>query len=165
MGLTDLALKFHVYWRINVNIDASDLGSLPPPTSTDYDFDRTAERPPILRTALTHFLQHPSHAPKGTRHLARIPKKIGGTLAIAEGMDEEREGWGLYVREVVCWKRTSIAFELMGAAALTFAIAWCVSHHGSIQDGFTVTGVLLSYGTILLGLIQLAVFRQSVKPS
>ena len=122
-----------------------------------------AERPPILRTALTHFLQYPSHAPKGTRHLARMPKKIGGMLAIAEEMDEEREGWGLYVREAVCWKRTSIAFGLMGAAALTFAIAWCKSHDGSIQDGFTVTGVLLAYGTILLGLIQLAVFQQSVE--
>ena len=94
-----------------------------------------------------------------------MPKKIGGMLAIAEEIDEEREGWGLYVREALCWKRTSIAFGLMGAAALTFAIAWCKSHDGSIQDGFTVTGVLLAYGTILLGLIQLAVFQQSVEPS
>ncbi|KAL9607219.1 MAG: hypothetical protein Q9167_007845, partial [Letrouitia subvulpina] len=115
-------IRFHVYWRYNVDIEASDLGSIPPPTSTDYDFDRTAERPPILRTALTDFLVHPSHAPSGTRHLARMPKKIGGMLAIAEEMDEEREGWGLYVREGLCWKKTSLAFGLIRVAALTFAI-------------------------------------------
>ena len=94
-----------------------------------------------------------------------MPKKIGGMLAIAEEIDEESEGWGLYVREAVCWKSTSIAFGLIGAAALTFAIAWCKSHDGSIQDGFTVTGVILAYGTILLGLIQLAVFQQLVEPA
>ncbi|KAL9113553.1 MAG: hypothetical protein Q9227_002291 [Pyrenula ochraceoflavens] len=156
-------VRFHIFWRNNVNIEAIDLGSLPPPTSTDYDFDRMADRPPILRTALTHFLQHPMHAPRGTRHLARMPKKMGDKVAIAEESDEEREGWGLYVREVVCWKRTSIAFGFLGVAALVFAIVWCRLHDGDIQDGFTVTGVLLAYGTIFLGLIQAAIFQQSAK--
>lgn len=86
-------------------------------------------------------------------------------LTIAEEVDEECEGWGLHVHEMVCWKRTSVAFGLIGVAALAFAIAWCESHGGSIQDGFTVTGVLLAYGTILLGLVQLAVFQQSVRPN
>ena len=158
-------MKFHVYWRTNVNIEVSDLGSLPPPTSRDYDFDRKARRPPILRTALTHFLQHPSHAPKGSRHLARMPKKLGGIIEVVDDSDEEREGWGLFVREVVCWKKMSFAFGLIGIAALAFAIIWCQLHDGSIQDGFTVTGVLLAYGTILLGLLQVAVFQRSTNLS
>ena len=66
------------------------------------------------------------------------------------------------MHEVLCWKKTSIAFALLGAAALIFGIVWCWIHGGDIQDGFTVTGVMLAYGTILIGLIQVAIFQQTL---
>ena len=92
-----------------------------------------------------------------------MPKKLGEKLLIAEKVEEEREGWGLCVHEVLCWKKTSIAFGLLGVGALIFAIVWCQVRGGDIQDGFTVTGVMLAYGTIFIGLLQVAIFQRSVK--
>ena len=92
-----------------------------------------------------------------------MPKKIGCVLEVADGLDEEREGWGLLVHESLCWTKISVAFGLIGVGALIFAIVWCQLHDGSIQDGFTVTGVLLSYGTILMGIIQVVIFQRSAK--
>ena len=148
-----------------VQISTSNLPILEvfPPTAKDYDFDRTTKPPPILRTALTPFHEYRSHAPQGTRHLACVPKKIGTMLNLEEGTDEDREGWGLFVREVLCWKKTTLALGLIGTAALVFGIVWCRLKRGSVQDGFTVTGVLLAYGTILLGLLQVAVLQRSIK--
>lgn len=90
-----------------------------------------------------------------------MPKKIGCVLEVADGLDEEREGWGLLVHESLCWTKISVAFGLIGVGALIFAIVWCQLHDGSIQDGFTVTGVLLAYGTILMGIIQVVIFQRS----
>ncbi|KAI9792118.1 MAG: copper-binding transcription factor [Piccolia ochrophora] len=157
-------VRFHIYWRTNVNIEASDLGKLPPSTAKEYDFDRSAPKPAILRTALLHFIQHPSHAPNGTRHLTRMPKKVGSMLIVGKDTDEEREGWGLHVREVICWRKVAVAMAMISIGALLFAIIWCVLHDGGIQDGFTVTGVLLVYGTVILALLQGMALQRSVKP-
>ena len=94
-----------------------------------------------------------------------MPKKLGARVAVADGGEVEQEAWGLHVHEVLCWKKTSIAFALIGAAALAFAIVWCKVRNGSVQDGFTVTGVILAYSTILVGLLQIVVFQQSVRAS
>ncbi|KAI9676333.1 MAG: hypothetical protein M1817_000490 [Caeruleum heppii] len=158
-------VRFHVYWRNNVNIESLDYGSLPPPHATDYELDRTVRPPPILRTALAHYIQHPTHAPLGVTHLKRMPKKVGARVTKDQHgkndqSEEELEGWGLHVRETVCWKKVQVAMAVIGSGSLIFAIVWCVRRGGGLQDGFTVAGVLMAYGTILLGLVHGAALSQ-----
>ncbi|KAI9812244.1 MAG: hypothetical protein M1832_000476 [Thelocarpon impressellum] len=158
--------QFHVYWRNNVNIEIIDYGSLPPPHTADYELDRTATKPPIFRTALAHFIQHPLHAPIGVQHLKRMSKKVGARVTKTkhgkdDNSEEELEGWGLHVRERVCWKQVSIVLATLGSGSLAFAIVWCVKYGVGLQDGFTVAGVMVAYGTIILGVLHSAALTQS----
>ena len=108
-------MQFQIYYHSSANIDAPDIGRLPPATATDYDFDRSARPPPILRTALTHYVQHPTHAPRGLKHFLRMPKKLGAPLFVDGGVEDEREGWGLRVCERVCWRLVQAAAMERGA--------------------------------------------------
>ncbi|KUJ15284.1 uncharacterized protein LY89DRAFT_750603 [Mollisia scopiformis] len=51
-------IKFHLYWKQNVSIEEKDIGILPPRLSDEYSYSADTN-PPVLRTALRHFIQHP----------------------------------------------------------------------------------------------------------
>ncbi|KAI9828115.1 MAG: hypothetical protein M1832_003642 [Thelocarpon impressellum] len=163
-------VRFQVFCQNKVSIGANDYGSLPPLDAHEYELERTTCRPPILLTALAHYVQKPLDAPKGALHLKRMPKKLGARVSKAtdpkgENSAEDLEGWGLHVREVVCWKKVSMAMAVIGFGSLAFAIFWCVKRGGGLQDGFTVAAVLMAQGTIILGLIQAASMKQSRAPT
>ncbi|KAI9768665.1 MAG: hypothetical protein M1835_006827, partial [Candelina submexicana] len=147
-------VRFQLYWAANVAIEAGDVGSLPPNSIKEYEYDRQyPTRPIVPLTALEHFTEHPLHASTQPLHLKRIPKKVDGELAWQQDGGEE-EGWGLRFRERICWMNVFIVEACWGTIAIVFAIGWCRSQHGGLQDGFTVAAVILAYGTIFLGLIQ-----------
>ncbi|KAI9707433.1 MAG: hypothetical protein M1836_000394 [Candelina mexicana] len=146
--------QFQLYWAANVEIEAGDVGSLPPNSIKEYEYDRQyPTRPIVPLTALKHFTEHPLHASTQPLHLKRIPKKVDGELAWQQDSGE-KEGWGLRFRERICWMKVFIVEACWGTIAIIFAIGWCRSQHGGLQDGFTVAAVILAYGTIFLGLIQ-----------
>lgn len=91
--------------------------------------------PPVLKTALRHFIQHPSHAPKKPCHRPRIPKKLNGKLSLKKEVDSQ-EGFGLYLQERICWSRVFVIEGIFATCCLIFAVVWCITHNGGIQDGF-----------------------------
>ncbi|KAI9724833.1 MAG: hypothetical protein M1812_000109 [Candelaria pacifica] len=143
-----------VRWARNVAIEAGDVGSLPPNSMKEYEYDRQdPTRPIVPLTCLKHFIEHPDHASERPLHLKRIPKKVDGELEWNQD-GGEKEGWGLRIRERICWRKVFIFEALLGVLAIIIAIILCQSSHRGLQDGFTVAAVVLAYGTIFLGLIQ-----------
>jgi hypothetical protein len=141
-----------LYWATNVSIGAEDFGKLPPYSSEDYSY--TADtNPPVLRTALRHFIEHPSHAPKHPHHRPRIPKKVREPLLLDKSLTP-REGYGLYIQERICWSKVFAIEAVLATACMIFAIVWCIKYRGGIQDGFAIAGTGIAYATILLGASQ-----------
>ncbi|KAI9803303.1 MAG: hypothetical protein M1825_002094 [Sarcosagium campestre] len=156
-------VRFQLYYQKKVAIDDRiDTGQIPPVSKRqDYEFDRPQghrkRQPLILKTALKHFIEEPTHATAGVKHLSRMPKKMRHKLRLLPSAETELEGWGLRLRERVCWKKVAAVEATWALMALIFAIVWCRCHPQSdLQDGFAVTGVLLAYGTIFLGLMHAA---------
>jgi hypothetical protein len=146
-------VKFHLYWATNVSIDSKDIGLLPPQPSPDYDY-RADTNPPVLTTALRHFIEHPTHAPKTPAHRPRIPKKVKQPLELLEKNMDPREGYGLYVRDQIAWVRVCVVESVFATFCLLFAVVWCTRNNGGIQDGFAIAGTGLAYATIILGALQ-----------
>ena len=147
--------RFQLYNKDNVAIETGDVGALSPDTVRDYEYERKHPyRPLIPLTALKHWTENPSHVRSKPLHLRRVPTKISGKIRWPEDDGGEIEGWGLRFREMVSWRAVWVAEFFIGSAAAAFAIVWCHYRNGDIQDGFTVAGVVLAYGTIFLGLVQ-----------
>ena len=128
------------------------IGKLPPRETPGY-LCSSATFPPVLSTALHHYIQHPSHAPTGKEYLERMPKKIGRLPEIG------KDGWpvrayGLQIEESICWTKVIVLEGCLSTLALLFAIVWCIARDGDVQDGFTVAGVVLAYGTLVLASLQ-----------
>ena len=135
-----------------MSIERKDFGELPPYPSENYSY--TADtNPPVLRTALRHFIEHPSHAPKHPHHRPRIPKKVGEPLLLCKSLDA-REGYGLYIQERICWRKVFVIEAVFATACMIFAIVWCIKNSGGIQDGFAIAGTGIAYATIILGASQ-----------
>lgn len=147
--------RFQLYTRDGVAIEAGDVGGLPPDTARDYEYERKHPyRPLIPLTALKHWTENPSHVRSRPLHLKRVPTKISGKLRWSEDDGGEIEGWGLRFKEMISWKAVWVSEFFIASIATAFAVFWCSSHNGDLQDGFTVAGVVLAYGTIFLGLVQ-----------
>jgi hypothetical protein len=115
-----------------------DFGKLAPYSSEDYSY--TADtNPPVLRTTLRHFIEHPSHAPKHPHHRPRVPKKVRGPLLLDKSLTP-REGYGLYIQERICWSKVFAIEAVLATACIIFAIVWCTKYRGGIQDGFAIAG-------------------------
>ncbi|KAI9711284.1 MAG: hypothetical protein M1820_002271 [Bogoriella megaspora] len=146
--------RFELFNKENVAIEPCDIGSLPPEYERGYEYNRKhPHRPLIPQTVLKHWTENPEHV-RSTKHIRLVPTKISGMLEWPEDEGGEVEGWGLRFREQICWKKVWIAEGIWATAAIIFAIIWCIYHDGDLQDGFTVAGVVLAYGTIFLGLLQ-----------
>ncbi|KAL9087383.1 MAG: hypothetical protein Q9165_006680 [Trypethelium subeluteriae] len=146
--------RFQLYNKENVAVEVGDVGALPPDTARDYEYHRKHPyRPLIPLTALKHWTENPSHVRSRSLHINRVPMKISGQLHWSED-DGELEGWGLRFRETISWTAVWISEFFIASIATAFAIVWCSRRNGDLQDGFTVAGVLLAYGTIFLGLVQ-----------
>ena len=152
LALALLIDQFYIYWRNNLSILPDGIGKLPPAEATDYLISRDTS-PPLLLSALHHFIEHPSHAPTGTFHLDRMPKKLGPLPKVSKD-GSPATGYGLQVQESICWAKALIVEICIALAALIFAIVWCSIHASDLQDGFTVAGVVLAYGTLTLAAIQ-----------
>jgi hypothetical protein len=89
-----------------VSVERKDFGELPPYPSEDYSYTSDTN-PPVLKTALRHFIEHPSHAPKYPHHRPRIPKKVGEPLLLDKSLGalDAHEGYGLYIQERICWRK------------------------------------------------------------
>ncbi|CZT41816.1 uncharacterized protein RSE6_01609 [Rhynchosporium secalis] len=70
-----------------------DFGKLPLSHSREYSYSADTN-PPVLKTALQHFIEHPSLAPRHLQHRARISKKVNEPLSVHNTQDT-REGYGL----------------------------------------------------------------------
>ncbi|KUJ18597.1 uncharacterized protein LY89DRAFT_667676 [Mollisia scopiformis] len=145
-------VKFSLYWTTNVSIDSNDFGELPPYPSEDYSFAADTN-PPVPRTALQHFIENPSHAPKHPRHRPRIPKKASGPLLLNKDLDL-LPGYGIYIQERICWKKLVLIETAFATACIIFAVVWCIVKQGGIQDGFAIAGTGIAYATIFLGASQ-----------
>ena len=147
--------RFQLYNDANVAIEAGDVGSLPPDSVRDYEYERKHPyRPLIPLTALKHWTENPSHVRSKPLHLRRVPTKISGKLHWADDDAGEVEGWGLRFKEMISWRAVWVSEFFIASFATVFAIIWCSRRDGDLQDGFTVAGVVLAYGTIFLGLVQ-----------
>lgn len=138
--------------RSNVGIDRADLGKIPSPLCREYSYCADTN-PPVLKTALQHFTEHPDHAPQIAYHRPRIPKKLREKLSLPKD-SVPREGYGLYIQERICWTGVFIAEAMFSTCCIVFAVAWCIKNNGGIQDGFAIAGTGVSYGTVLLGALQ-----------
>ncbi|KAF2231378.1 hypothetical protein EV356DRAFT_535504 [Viridothelium virens] len=147
--------RFQLYNKENVAVEAGDVGALPPERARDYEYERKRPyRPLIPLTALKHWTENPSHVRSRPLHINRVPMKISGQLRWSEDDGGELEGWGLRFKETISWTAVWISELFIASIATAFAIIWCSRRNGDLQDGFTVAGVLLAYGTIFLGLVQ-----------
>ncbi|KAH8645962.1 hypothetical protein BGZ60DRAFT_424740 [Tricladium varicosporioides] len=149
-------VRFHLYWKKNVSIDTNDIGALPPSDSEEYCFSADTN-PPVLKSALRHFIEHPSHAPKHPYHRPRIPKKLRVRLDVNKELITH-EGYGIFVKENICWTKVFVIEVVFATCCLIFAVVWCRRNERGIQDGFAIAGTGLSYLTIMLGGLQ-AVFQ------
>jgi hypothetical protein len=147
-----------MFWRKNVSIDSTDLGHLPQQPSEDYSY-QSDTNPPVLRTALRHFIQHPSHAPKSQYHRPRIPKKQRNKLNLSKNLGSQ-DGYGLYIQESICWVKVFVIEAILATCCVLFAVVWCVKNKGGIQDGFAMAGTGIAYLTIILGGLQAAAQRR-----
>ena len=100
-------------------------------------------------------IENPSHSSAtGQAHFDSMPKRVAaGKLRLSQSVSDI-EGWGLQLSEHVCWTKVFILESVIGALGLLFAICWCRFRQASVQDGFTVAGVIIAYGTIIVGLMQ-----------
>ncbi|KAI9660632.1 MAG: hypothetical protein M1821_009984 [Bathelium mastoideum] len=147
--------RFQLFNKASVAIESGDIGALPPNTARDYEYERKHPyRPLIPLTALKHWTENPSHARSRPLHINRVPTKISGQLRWSEDDGGELEGWGLRFKETMSWRAVWVSEFLIAGTATAFAVFWCAYRNGDIQDGFTVAGVVLAYGTIFLGLVQ-----------
>ncbi|CZR66305.1 uncharacterized protein PAC_16206 [Phialocephala subalpina] len=146
-------VRFYLYWQRNVSIDPKDIGVLAPSPSDEYSY-RADTNPPVLKTALQHFIQHPSHAPKIPRHRLRIPKKLQTKLLLLENVDR-LEGYGISIQEKLSWRKIFMVEAVFSTACVLFAVIWCVKNHGGIQDGFVIAGTGITYASVILGALLL----------
>jgi hypothetical protein len=135
-----------------VSIDIKDLGDLPQQPSEEYCYQADTN-PPVLKTALRHFIQHPDHAPTIPYHRSRIPKKQRNKLNLRKDLGPQ-EGYGLYIQESICWTKLFVIEAILATCCVLFAIVWCVMNKGGIQDGFAIAGTGIAYLTIILGGLQ-----------
>jgi hypothetical protein len=135
-----------------VSIERNDFDVLPPPLLEDYSY-LADTKPPVLKTALRHFIKYPNHAPKAPRHRPRIPKKLRDQLVLTKDLGS-REGYGLYLQESICWEKVFIIEAIFATCCMAFAVIWCIRNNGGIQDGFAIAGTGIAYGTIMLGALQ-----------
>ena len=120
-----------------MSIEDCDFGELPPYPSEDYPFVADTN-PPVPRTALGHFIEYPSHAPKQPQHRPRTPKKVGEPLPFVKTLLRAR--YGLYIRERICRRKVFAIEAVFATVCMKFAMIWCVKNHGGIQDGFAIAG-------------------------
>lgn len=146
-------VKFYLYWQRNVSIDPKDRGVLPPSPSDEYSC-RADTNPPVLKTALQHFIQHPDHALKIPRHRPRIPKKLQKKLLLLENVDR-LEGYGIYIQEKLSRRKIFMVEAVFPTACVLFAVLWCMKNNGGIQDGFAIAGTGITYASVILGALLL----------
>ncbi len=139
-----------------MSIDSNDFGKLPSPHCPEYSYYADTD-PPVLKTALLHFLEHPDHAPRAAYHRPRIPKRVGGRLNLVKAVGS-KEGYGIYLQEGIAWVKVIVLEVVFATFCLLFAIIWCIRNQGGIQDGFAMAGVGIAYSTVFLGMLQ--VFSQ-----
>ena len=150
-----------MYWRDNVSILPEGINKLPPAEATDYLYSRSTS-PPVLLTAVQHFIEFPTHAPRSTVYLDRIPKKVGVAPKVAKD-GSHTTGYGLRLCESICWTKTIVVECCIAVAASVIATVWCTRNDGSLQDGCSIAGVILAYGTLLLVVVQGLAQQQSTK--
>lgn len=150
--------KFYIYWRKNVSIEPKDLREFPKQPSQQYR-DHADTNPPVLRTALRHFIQHPNHAPKFAHHRLQIPKKQRNKLCSGKEVGP-LEGYGLYIQEKICWVKVIIIEPLLATCCVVFGVGWCIKNNGGIQDGFAIAGTGIAYLTIIPSALQAVAQRR-----
>lgn len=64
------------------------------------------------------------------------------------------DGYGLYIQERICWRNVFLIAAVYTTACVIFAVVWCISHEGGIQDAFAIAGTGIAYATIILGASQ-----------
>lgn len=100
-----------------------------------------------------HYFQNPSHAEDGPACLDKFPKRLHEQLKICGGRLTEL-GWGLSLEEG--WdqfKAWCVALVTFALGSALWGILWTVFEK-NIQDAFAVSGYMISFAVVTVGLSQ-----------
>lgn len=149
--------RFRPYWSKNVAILNDNLEQLPPVGSQEYEYEPSSVEGnrPLLSTELKHFIQYPSHASATSRyHMDRIPKKLSSKLRFSPDNPIQQDGLGLRLSERISWTLVWIVEAAIGLLGIAVAVAMRLYWKADIQSSCTAAGLILAYGTILVGLMH-----------
>jgi hypothetical protein len=143
--------------RQNQEVDQLQLGQIPPPEETHYEFHERVPGyiPPIGNRYFMHRFSNSAHCRDSTYCLHQIPKRKHGRPRYGFAPDNST-AWGLYFHESFDMSRLCLCGMVAILLSLVFGIMWAAGKR-SIDDGFAVASYILALQVLTVGTVQVGI--------